>query len=424
MPNLLVSFLALVAVLICFFVTLRLNLRWIYRFVDHSQVRSRTQLPAEFELPRYFRLDPKGKADMSVRWPGWDGWYFFVAPTDPSVPFQMIRASLMTGLYGLDGVDNYEKVKLRLSTFETVESLSLIPTLEISVGSGAGVRRNYFSQHYLPRRTDLLMKVDELDVTISGQGIENDELRQPHGRIRGKWPNYHFHFLDPEAEIDLSLDYKAGDIIWWADLPCVFTYFASFGEFSGSITYHRGTRVGDPRQLPKNPEVYPVQGRGCFEHGCARKPFDFDKLWRAVRLLQNIAPSFRPVRYHYELMAGNPVFHGGFMKARGFGIDFRNRGGLYWKGSYREIKSIRVDYLNEPEPDRVELHCSTRPPVTFPRKWKVEAMTDVGPLIYVGTRAWPPAAIAGSMMYYHFDYQGTYQGEILSGRGYGEYLHL
>ena len=29
-------------------------------------------------------------------------------PEDRSFPLEMIRASLMTGLYGLDGVDNYE----------------------------------------------------------------------------------------------------------------------------------------------------------------------------------------------------------------------------------------------------------------------------------------------------------------------------
>ena len=112
------------------------------------------------------------------------------------------------------------------------------------------------------------------------------------------------------------------------------------------------------------------------------------------------------------------------MKARGFGMDFRNRGGFFWKGQYKEIKSVKVIYLSTPEPDQVNLHCGVRAPVAFPRNWQVEAVTSDGLLKYTAKREFPPAAIASNMMYYHFNYEGSYQGSSIRGTGYGEYLHI
>jgi hypothetical protein len=39
-------------------------------------------------------------------------------------------------------------------------------------------------------------------------------------------------------------------------------------------------------------------------------------------------------------------------------------------------------------------------------------------------REWPPARIASNMAYYNFSYEGSYRGERISGRGYGEYVHI
>lgn len=80
--------------------------------------------------------------------------------------------------------------------------------------------------------------------------------------------------------------------------------------------------------------------------------------------------------------------------------------------------------MDDPEADLVDIHCSGQPPVKFFRRWRLEADTDEGRLEYIGTREWPPASIGRNMIYYHFSYQGMYAGQRMSGRGYGEYLHL
>jgi hypothetical protein len=77
-----------------------------------------TGLPVEYEKPRYFTCDRENKIDTSARWPGWDGWYFFVFSDDKTLPVKMIRASLMTGLYGLEGIDNYERISMHLPSFK------------------------------------------------------------------------------------------------------------------------------------------------------------------------------------------------------------------------------------------------------------------------------------------------------------------
>jgi hypothetical protein len=220
------------------------------------------------------------------------------------------------------------------------------------------------------------------------------------------------------------MDFEAERIVWWADIPGVFTYFAVFGRYNGAITYLRGTRKDDPHHITGSPEVYPLKGRGCFEHGFARKLFGADRLFLPIRLLNYILPGFRPIRYHYELFLGDAGHQGGFMQAGAFGIRVRNRGGLYLNGRYDPIESVEITYLNDPAPDLVAAHCPSRPAVTFYRRWKVRARTREGVLEYTGTRDWPPASIATNMTYYQFEYEGSYAGQPIRGRGYGEYVHI
>jgi len=73
-------------------------------------------------------LKPDGAVDYEARWPGWDGWYFFVIPDQKDLPVKMIRGSLMTGLYGLEGIDNYDRLLLRMSERDAAEFLCLVPT--------------------------------------------------------------------------------------------------------------------------------------------------------------------------------------------------------------------------------------------------------------------------------------------------------
>lgn len=412
----------ILALILLFYLLIRFNSIWVYRFFDRALVNDRSSLPQEYELPRYFMLDKQGEVDTGVRWPGWDGWYFFVVPDDKSIPIKMVRASIMTGLYGLEGIDNYEKLLLRLSTFEVVEHLTLIPTKGRI--NGKEQKQNHLSHNYLPKKTDLNMNHKNLDVSITGIRATSDEELELYGRITGAWPNYEFQFINPESDISLAFNYRGENIIWWADVPNFFTYFAAFGKLDGKIVYKRGTSKDDIHRLTDKEEAYSIKGAGCFEHGFARKPFDFDKFWLPVIWLETLFPSFKPIRYHYELFIGDDKHQGGFIHARGFGIDFRNRGGVYINGTYREIKSVKIKYLKQPNPDIVDAECLGEPSVKFYKEWKVEAVTDDGIFEYTGKREWSPALISSNMIYYNFSYEGTYNGKTISGRGYGEYAHI
>jgi hypothetical protein len=404
------AFVVVLGALLLGYLLLKVNSLWIYRFFDRARRHDTGALPRSYEVPRYYTQKASGEVDTSRRWPGWDGWYFFVLPDDREIPIKMVRASLMTGLYGLEGIDTYEKLPRGLSAFDVVEYLILVPTEEMR--GGEGERANHFSQHYLPKGTSLTMQPQKLEVAeagVSGPGA-GTEL---YGKIQGSWPDYQFQFSNPETGIHLDLTYHGENVIWWADLP-IFTYFAALGRFTGKITYTGGA----------GPEaVYALGGRGGFEHGFARKPCNFDVCWLPIRFLQKLIPSLRPVRYHYELFVGDESHQGGFMHVRAFGINWRNRGGLFVSGSYREIHNVKVEYLNDPEPDLLPIGPGV-PPVKFYRSWKIKAETDEGRLEYVGVREWPPARVAGHMLYYNFSYAGTYQGEPISGRGYGEYVHM
>ena len=403
------AFVVVLGALVLGYLLLKVNSLWIYRFFDRARRHDTRALPRSYEVPRYYTLKPSGEADTSKRWPGWDGWYFFVLPDDREIPIKMVRASLMTGLYGLEGIDTYENLPRGLSAFDVVEYLILAPTEE----TRGGVERvNRFCQYYLPKGTSLTLQPHELAVKVTGKAdtVAEAEL---YGNIQGAWPDYQFQFSDLETGIDVDLTYHGENLIWWADLP-IFTYFAGLGRFTGKITYTGGT----------GPEaVYALEGRGGFEHGFARKPCNFDYFWLPIRWLQKLIPSLRPVRYHYELFVGDGAHQGGFMQVRAFGINWRNRGGFFVSGSYRELRNVEVEYLNDPKPDLMPMGAGV-PPVKFYRSCKIRAETAEGRLEYVGLREWPPARIASNMMYYNFSYEGTYRGERISGRGYGEYLHI
>lgn len=400
-----VFFLVVVALVLGYLI-LRANSLWVYKILDRALRNDRNILPKSYELPKYYKLKAGGEPDVSSRWPGWDGWYFFMVPDDKNLPVKMVRASLMTGLYGLEGIDNYENLPPGLSAFDVVEYLTLIPT-EAGAG-GASTDENHFSQHYLPKRTSLAMNPNKLEITVAeGQG-------GLFGQITGSWPTYAFQFTNPETGINFSLSYIGEKLVWWADIPQIFTYFAAFGRFSGSLTHKRETGVE---------EVYALKGSGFFEHGFARKPGNFDNLWAPIRWLKKTYPALRPVRYHYELLVGDQQHQGGFMHVRALGITWRQRGGLYVDNSYRELNNVHVEYLQDSEPDLLPTREGEAPLLVY-RSWKVQAETAEGILEYVGVRDRPPPRIASNMAYYNFSYAGTYRGERISGRGYGEYVHI
>lgn len=110
------------------------------------------------------------------------------------------------------------------------------------------------------------------------------------------------------------------------------------------------------------------------------------------------------------------------MRARGFGIDFRNRGGLHLNGEYVPVESVAVEYLDPSEDSNVR--GSPRPNTTFYRRWRVQARTAAGPLEYVATDDWPWAPIATNMTYFNHSFDGTFRGKRIHGKGYGEYLQI
>ncbi|HEY1336850.1 MAG TPA: hypothetical protein VGF59_05040 [Bryobacteraceae bacterium] len=412
---------AIVALVAAALLLFRFNGAWIYLW-DRATRNGRESLPREYEIPRYYRLKPDGSVDYAARWPGWDGWYFFLIPDDAHMPMKMARASLMTGLYGLDGVDNYERLLLRLSTFEAAEFLCLAPST-MSTPSTIELRNN-FSQHYLPKQFDLQMATGKLDIAMAGEDVSDETKFLQYGRIAGAWPDYRFNFYNPEADVRLDLRFHGENLIWWADLPGIFTYAACFGRFEGTAVFGQGTAKPDPHDIPDRAERFAIRGAGAFEHGFARRMFSANRLFLPVRLLNSIAPSFRPIRYHYELLIGDGNHRGGFMQARAFGVNVRDRGGLYLDGRYIPIDGVNITYHDDPPSDQVLAHCPPRPPVTFYRRWTVRARTAEGDLIYTGTREWPPAPVAPNMTYYHFSYEGTFRGAAIGGRGYGEYLNI
>ena len=421
MPTMLSFFLIGLIFLGSLYLLLRYSSHWTYRLRDRALTNRRDMLPVEYEIPRYFKLDREDRPNTSARWPGWDGWYFFVFPDDNTLPVKMIRASLMTGLYGLEGIDNYERISMRLPSFDIAEYLSFIPTEKFIAGKIA--KENFLSHHYVPKSTDLKMNHTKLDVSIFGPRVTDNEEKQAYGRISGTWPDYHMQFVNPEADISWELTFRGTNLIWWADIPGIFTYFTVFGDFKGRVVYGRGTSLENAHQIGDREEVYSIEGRGGFEHGFARKFFDYNKSWLPMGLLiKALRKTF--IRYHYEIFIDDDGLEGGFMEAYALGITFRNHGGVYLDGHYQKIHSVKVVYSDDPAPEEVDTHCYGKPRVVFYRRWQIQAKTKNGLLEYTATRQWPPATISPHMMYYNFIYEGTYRGKAIRGRGYGEYLHM
>jgi hypothetical protein len=350
---------------------------------DRALRNRRQRIEPAYELPVYAR------ADLSAKWPGWDGWYVLMVPREEDTPVKAIRVSMMTGLYGLDGIDHYAELQ-GLSPFEAIEFLVMVQTRHAS----------HLFRRYLPKRTDLAIRREQLLVAVKDWG-----------EIGGHWPYYRIQMRDPTADVEVSLEYSGRDLLWWADLPHLFTYFAAFGEFHGAVTF--------------NGQEYAISGLGSFEHGFARKPFNFDGLLKPLRLLQKLIP-FTLIHYHYNLLVGADGFHGGMMLAQGIGTDFRNLGGIYFPdGRFRRLSRITVESLEIED----IAGQSVTPAVPFPKRWRVRAQAEGATFEYTATRDAPPALIAAHMIYCDFRYEGmlrepagqTYQ---LAGHGYGEYVRI
>ena len=285
------------------YMALRLAPMQILGVYDRALRNRRDRVDSPYELPAY------AQGDLAAKWPGWDGWYVLIVPREPDAPVNAIRVSIMTGLYGLEGIDHYAELA-GLSAFEAVEYLIMVQTDTTS----------RLFRRYLPKQTDLAIRRDQLLVAVKDWG-----------EIGGQWPDYRIQMNAPEADMALSLTYSGKHLIWWADFPHLFTYFAAFGDLQGTVTL-------DGRD-------FTVTGLGSFEHGFARKPGNYDALLRPLRALQKLC-RFTLMHYHYNLLIGADGFHGGMMLAQGVGIDFRNLGGIYFPdGRFVRLTKLEVEYL-------------------------------------------------------------------------------
>jgi hypothetical protein len=353
------------------------------RWYDRALRNRRDRVEPYYEEPVY------AQADLAARWSGWDGWYVLMIPRQGDVPIKAIRVSMMTGLYGLDGIDNYQELQ-GLPAFNAVEYLMMIQTHDTS----------HLFRRYVPRQTDLAIRRDQLLVSVNDWG-----------QISGRWPNYEIHMREPTADIDLSLTYAGKQLIWWADLPKLFTYFAAFGDMQGTIAL-------DGRE-------YTISGLGSFEHGFARKPFQYDQLLKPLRKLQSVF-HFTLIHYHYNLLIGENGCYGGIMLAQGMGLDFRNLGGLYFPdGSFKRLDKIQIEYV---EVEQLDSGDGTHA-MAFPKRWVVRAEAEGGSLEYAGCRESPAARIASHMIYFDYRFAGIYRAAgvhdvPINGQGYGEFVGM
>ena len=401
----------IVGVAAALFLALELAPVWL-RAVDRAPGNDRLLLASEYEAPRYFVRSPDGRVDTAARWPGWDAWGVCALPDDSSLPPHMIRGSLMTGLFGLEGVDNYEKLDFRLSSYDAVEHLCLVPTT-YTMADGETVILDNLSQYYLTREIDLEMADSGLDVTVVGSRVGNEVTDVAYSHISGAWPRYQADLRGPESELLASLDYQGRRIVWWTDLPGFYTHYTVFGEFAVNMVYERGTVIADPHTLSRNPAKLSFPARGTVEHISAVRPRGLG--WLSV-LLRHLGG----VLYHHEVLVGEEI-EGGFVHARVFGVDFRNRGGLFAGEDYHELRRVSVKYTAS---DLVD-NCGGRgAPVPVWRQWDVLAASDSGPLLYSATRTHPPAMVAANTSQYHFTWEGTWCGRPVRGRGYGEFARL
>lgn len=369
-----------------FYLVLRKIVPLLINYFDRANSNDRYQLPIEYERPRYYTVNRSGDVNTAGKWPGWDGWYFLtlLGPKDSA---QLVRGSIMTGMYGIEDIDNYQKLMLNLSTDSVVECFFMWPQPEITL----------YSHEYLPKYPYLKIQTDRLDVAVTNRG-----------EITGKWPEYCFELTNPQDEISISLRYRAQDIIWWADLPRLFTYFTSFGKMEGELK-------------KKGKVLQEINSVGSFEHGFAKKCFNYDPLFIPVRMWKRLFP-FNSVHYHYDLLFTEEGLHGGFMRTNAFGIKVRNFGGVYLPGG-EYVKIRKVKSITYEKPKRMEIDCMANP-VTFYEQWQVKAITEKGILSYTARQIHPPAHIARHMIFCSFLFEGSLGGRRLCGKGYGEYVRM
>ncbi len=366
------------------------NLHRIVYFVDCSLERDRWWIKGPYENPVYIKDSSRQK------WTGWDGWYALFVPywedTESERPFNIIRISIMTGLYGVNGIDNYKGLKEELLTRnEAGEYLVMVQTES----------KSSLSQKYLNKDNEISLANNFLDVTAHG-----------YSQINGSWPNYQVTAIKDDINVDIKLNYHANNVAWWSNIKDVFTYWSAFSHVEGYV------------QL--NGKRYDVKGFGSFEHGWNRFFIQFNAAVQFLRTISRLMGT-RLIYYHYEILSIEDIFGAGTMLVGGpFGMNIRKRCETFFpKGENHRFTNTKIVYkefrnLLNPVNNRI---------FKVPKRWEVFCSNGKSEFKYAAEASSPPAFIAGHMIYFDFVCSGYFKikgknESPFNARGYGEYVFM
>jgi hypothetical protein len=363
----------------------RASVPWLLRRVDRA-----TRYPVDRPTPHF---DGAVYARDGHAHGGWDGWYLYVALDHPAgerpLPVHGLRLSLMTGTYGLDGLDDEEKLA-DVPGAEALERLFIL----------FGEEATSLQHAYCPQGGCLG------ELREDSTGIM---LRDGTASIAGSWPRYEIAWAEPALDAEVRLVVDGENVVSWADLPGVFSYSAALGRARGTLR-----QGGTLRE---------VAGRCSLEHGFARKRFDYDLLAAPARIVTHAAAT-PLVQYLYNVLLGDGGAVGGVMRATGAGVPVRDLGTIILPGK-NGASVVRLQNLDVAIErfERIE-------GLSVPTVWSVSAdPSDGGFLWYRAKLSGRPARVTERMVYYDFRYAGVYLSRLgrpvtLAGRGYGEFVDL
>ncbi len=371
-------------------VLLYFNLDRIVNIFDHSSKRDRWWVKPIYENPVYLR---KG---YNNRWPGWDGWYALFVPEwkveANAKPFNIIRVSIMTGLYGVNGIDNYGRLKAAsLKRSDAGEYLGMVQTEPMA----------YLDQKYINKNSEIKLVNDVLDVRVRNSSL-----------VTGKWPHYQVSVEKDEISLAVNLKYTAHNVAWWANIKSVFSYWAAFSNVEGTVRFE-GKR-------------YDLKGFGSFEHGWNRFFFQFNGIVQFAHLFSKMF-RVRLVYYHYEILSIQNKFGAGTMLAGGpFGMNIRKRCETFFPNNESHaFDDTKINYLEY----KHILNPESNKEFNAPKKWEVFSSNEDGEFKYVAEASSPPSFIAANMIYFDFKCSGYYksvdkESVPFEATGYGEYVFM
>lgn len=383
-------YIGIVVIVGAIFSLIYFNLDRIVNMIDHSLERDRWWIKPVYENPIYL------KKSLSKQWPGWDGWYALFIPVwkkeETNRPFNIVRISIMTGLYGVNGIDNYNGLRTEpLTRTKAGEYLGMVQT----------PTQSFLSQKYINKDTEMTLSNNVLDVMVKDQSL-----------IIGKWPNYQVTASKDDIKVRIKLNFHAINVAWWANVKGIFSYWSAFSLVKGYIQH--------------NNKRYDVKGFGSFEHGWNRFFIQINWVAQLLRIFSKIHRT-RLIYYHYEILCIQEKFGAGTMLAGGpFGMNIRKRCETFFPNNKNHIfTNTKITYK---EFENI-LNPVSNKKFRVPKKWEVSCSNKNSEMKYIAEASSPPAFIAGNMIYFDFACSGYFKekeenGIPFNAKGYGEYVFM